>query len=177
MISLQEIIEALLFAAGDAIETEDIARVTGYTVLEIGQAVEELKRKYADSGIRLFVYGDKIRLGTHPEAAGYIEDLLYPVQKKSFSKAALEILSIVAYKQPVTRAEIEAIRGVQCDRTISNLIMLDMIKEVGRKDTLGRPVLLGTTDNFLLKFGLSSLAELPEKDLAVLIKEDEQEEQ
>ena len=150
--TLEAKLEALLFAAGDPVEMEDLVRVSGVTALEVGLALDALKEKYsAESGVRLLHFGDHLQFATHPEAAQMIEDLLYPVQKKSFSRAALEILSIVAYKQPITRSEIEDIRGVQCSMSVSNLINLGMIEEVGRKDTLGRPALLGTTDQFLLK--------------------------
>ena len=167
--TLQAQLEALLFAAGDPVEVADLERASGATALEVGQALDALQAKYgSDSGLRLMRFGTKVQFATHPEAAQLIEDMLYPIQKKTFSRAALEILSIVAYKQPITRGEIEDIRGVQCSMTVANLIAMGLIEEVGRKDTLGHPALLGTTDQFLLRFGMESLSDLPERDLTLL---------
>lgn len=87
--------------------------------------------------------------------------LLQPVQKQSLSQAAMETLAVVAYRQPVTRAEVEQIRGVKCDYSLQSLMNKELIAEVGRKEALGRPILYGTTDNFLAHFGISSLKELP----------------
>lgn len=172
--TLEAKLEALLFASGDPVEVDDLIRVLESTALEVGQAVDRLKEKYnSESGVRLLQFGTHLQFATNPEAAGMIEDLLYPVQKKIFSRAALEILSIVAYKQPVTRGEIEDIRGVQCSMTVTNLINLGMIEEVGRKDTLGRPALFGTTDQFLRKFGLESLDDLPARDLSLLLPQED----
>lgn len=91
--------------------------------------------------------------------------MLNPVQRKTLSQASLEVLSIIAYKQPITRAEIEEIRGVKCDYSVMWLLQKGLIEEVGRKDTIGRPMLFGTTDLFLRHFGLSSISELPEQSL------------
>ena len=106
-------------------------------------------------------FGDKVQLATRPLYAGDIVRLLQPVQQQSLSQAAMETLAVVAYKQPVTRAEVEQIRGVKCDYSLQSLMIKGMIQEAGRKDTIGRPILYATTDLFLSHFGISSLDDLP----------------
>ncbi|MEG0767321.1 MAG: SMC-Scp complex subunit ScpB, partial [Clostridia bacterium] len=105
-----------------------------------------------------------------PDYALYVEKLLQPVQKQSLSQAVLETLAIVAYKQPVTRAEMELIRGVKCDYSVQALQNRGLIQEVGRKETLGRPILYGTTDAFLRHFGITSLEQLPKLDFQAAAK-------
>lgn len=166
---LPSIIESLLFIVGEPLDIEEVKKVTVVSELELWQAVEELKKKYQPPcGILLRQFGNKLQFCTNPENAGFVEDLLNPIQKKSLSQSALEVLSIIAYRQPVTRGEIEQIRGVKCDYTVMSLKQKSLIEEVGHKDTLGKPVLFGTTDLFLRHFGLSSLADLPEQNLAAL---------
>ena len=113
-------------------------------------------------GICLKRFGSHIQLSTRPDYAPQIEKLLQPIQKQSLSQAALETLAVVAYKQPVTRLDIEAVRGVKCDYSVQSLMNKGLIEEVGRKETLGRPILYGTTDAFLSHFGLTSLEDLPQ---------------
>lgn len=100
--------------------------------------------------------------------AKYVEKLLQPVQKQSLSQAVMETLAVIAYRQPVTKAEIELIRGVKCDYSVQMLVSRGLIEEVGRKEALGRPILYGTTDAFLRHFCLTSLADLPEIDFSAL---------
>ena len=102
-----------------------------------------------------------MQLTTRPDYAPYIERLLQPIQKQSLSQAAMETLSIIAYRQPVTKAEIEAVRGVKCDYSVASLVNKELICEVGRRESLGRPILYGTTPKFLQHFGIESLEELP----------------
>ena len=109
-----------------------------------------------------------MQLGTRSDYAPYIEKLLQPVQKQTLSQAVMETLAVIAYKQPVTRAEIEAVRGVKCDYSVQALMNKRLICEVGRKETIGRPILYGTTDEFLRHFGISSLAELPTVDFSAI---------
>ncbi len=167
---LASVIETLLFIVGEPLDTEDIKKVTAATEMELWQAVEILENKYApESGILLKKFGTKLQLCTNPKNAQYVEDLLNPIQKKSLSQSALEVLSIIAYRQPVTRGEIEQIRGVKCDYSVMSLKQKGLICEMGHKDVIGRPVLFGTTDLFLRHFGLSSLDDLPmQEDLALL---------
>ena len=169
---LGSVIESLLFIVGEPLDSSDIKKVTGASELEVWQAVEDLKLKYqAPSGIFLQQFGSKLQLCTNPDNASYIDDLLNPIQKKSVSQSALEVLSIIAYRQPITRGEIEQIRGVKCDYTVMSLKQKGLIAEIGHKDTIGRPMLFGTTDLFLRHFGLASLADLPEQNLSVLEEE------
>ena len=119
-------------------------------------------------GLRLLRFGAHVQLATRPDYAPYVEKLLQPVQKQSLSQAVMETLAVIAYRQPVTKAEIEQIRGVKCDYSVQSLTAKGLIEEVGRKETLGRPILYGTTDAFLRHFCISSVAELPEIDFSAL---------
>ena len=171
---LKSIIETLMFIVGEPLDTEDVKKVTGATEMEFWQAIELLEEKYGkDSGINLKKFGTKIQLCTNPVNAPYVEDLLNPIQKKSLSQSALEVLSIIAYRQPVTRGEIEQIRGVKCDYSVMSLKQKGLIDEIGHKDTIGRPVLFGTTDLFLRHFGLTSLEDLPEQENLELLESSE----
>ena len=116
---------------------------------------------YDQRGFLLKRFGDKVQLATRPLYAQDVLRLLQPVQQQSLSQAAMETLAVVAYKQPVTRAEVEQVRGVKCDYSLQSLINKGLIKETGRKDTIGRPILFGTTDEFLSHFGLEGLESLP----------------
>ena len=149
--NLQGMIESILFVAGEAVAIPDLARA-----LQIGE--DALKKELNRIGS---AYDDNIQLATRPLYADAVVRLLQPVQKQSLSQAAMETLAVVAYKQPVTRAEVEQIRGVKCDYSLQSLIYKGLIREVGRKDTIGRPILFGTTDEFLSHFGLRELADLP----------------
>ena len=171
---LASVIETLMFIVGEPLDTEDVKKVTGATEMEFWQALELLESKYnKESGILLKKFGTKIQLCTNPVNAPFVEDLLNPIQKKSLSQAALEVLSIIAYRQPVTRGEIEQIRGVKCDYSVMRSKQKGLIDAVGHKDTIGRPVLFGTTDLFLRHFGLTSLDELPEQENLELLENSE----
>ena len=126
-------------------------------------SVQELERQLDDGrrGIALKRYGDHLRLETRPEYAPYVERLLQPVQRQSLSQTVMETLAVIAYRQPATKGEVEQIRGVKCDYSIQSLLNKGLIKEVGRKEALGRPILYATTDRFLEHFGLSDIRELP----------------
>ena len=156
-------IEAILFVAGEAVSVKDLARALQTGEKEIRNAVSELRDEY-DYGQRGFLlkrFGDNIQLATRPLYAGDVVRLLQPVQQQSLSQAAMETLAVVAYKQPVTRAEVEQIRGVKCDYSLQSLMNKGLIREDGRKDTIGRPILYCTTDDFLSHFGLEGLDGLP----------------
>lgn len=160
---LKCIIEAILFVAGEPVCVEDLAHALDLTVSELSAALDQLRDEYdLDArGVRLARFGDSVQLTTRAEYAPYIERLLQPVQKQSLSQAAMETLSIIAYRQPVTKAEIEAVRGVKCDYSVSSLLHKELICEMGRRESLGRPILYGTTTKFLQHFGIESLNELP----------------
>ena len=142
------------------------------------QAVDALSEQCMRDGrgIILKRFGDHIQLTTRPEFAPYIEKMLQPVQRQSLSQSALETLAIIAYRQPVTKLEVEAIRGVKCDYSIQSLSNKGLIEEVGRKETVGRPILYGTTDSFLSHFGLETIEELPEMETGPAEAETETEE-
>ena len=156
-------IEAILFVAGEAVPIRDLARALQTDEKEIRKAVSALKDEYdyEQRGFLLKRFGDNIQLDTRPLYAGDVVRLLQPVQQQSLSQAAMETLAVVAYKQPVTRAEVEQIRGVKCDYSLQSLMNKGLIREAGRKDTIGRPILFATTDEFLSHFGLEGLEGLP----------------
>ena len=156
-------IEAILFVSGDAVEIRDIAQALEITELETLKAVETLQREYDDDkrGFMVSRYGNHLKLETRQEYAQYVERLLQPVQRQSLSQAAMETLAVIAYRQPVTRLDIEEIRGVKCDYSVQSLMHKGLIKNVGRKESLGRPYLYATTDFFLEHFGIADIRELP----------------
>ncbi len=156
-------IEAILFVAGEAVSIKDLARALQTGEKEIRSAVNTLRDEYdyEQRGFLLKRFGDNLQLATRPLYAGDVVRLLQPVQQQSLSQAAMETLAVVAYKQPVTRAEVEQIRGVKCDYSLQSLMNKGLIREDGRKDTIGRPILYCTTDDFLSHFGLENLDGLP----------------
>ena len=163
MTELSKVLEAILFVSGEPLQIAALASALEVTELEIASAAEELASDYDYNrrGICLKRFGSHIQLSTRADYAPQIEKLLQPIQKQSLSQAALETLAVVAYKQPVTKLDIEAVRGVKCDYSVQSLVNKGLIEEVGRKETLGRPILYATTDTFLSHFGLSSLEDLP----------------
>lgn len=175
---LKSIIEGLLFMAGDEGLTKrqlaDIMQIDGdyaeELVLDLQRDLEREGR-----GVQIGILVGAYRLTTHAEHAAYFERMAYTPTRAQLSQAALETLSIVAYKQPITRMEIEEIRGVKCERAIYSLVAKDLIEEVGRAEAIGRPILYGTTKVFLDSFGLASIKELPEaKDVNLDEEFDEQ---
>jgi len=161
---LSHIIEAVLFVAGEPVLVEDLAKALEVSQLELTTALDALSSEYdyQRRGIRLNRFGQHVQLATRADYAPYVERLLQPVQKQSLSQKAMETLAVVAYRQPVTKGEVEAVRGMKCDYSIQSLVNKGLIEEVGRKEVIGRPILYGTTDKFLDHFGISSLAELPQ---------------
>lgn len=159
-------LEALLFVAKEPLTVDKLAEILEITKECVLELIEVLNQRYQNSTSGLFIYEveNGYRLGTKPELSRYIE-ALYKQPSQALSNAALEVLSIIAYKQPITKGEIDFIRGVQSDRALSTLVEKQLVKELGRKDSPGRPILYGTTDTFLLHFGLKSLADLPKLEL------------
>ncbi len=157
-------IEAILFAAGGSVPLEDLGKALCLTPIELAGVLEEMHLRYAseESGLQLRYLGDSVQLATKAMYGEMLSDFLTPVRTKTLSQSVLETLAIIAYRQPVTRTEIDAIRGVRSEYTVSVLESLDLICEVGRKDSIGHPVLFGTTEEFLRRFGLESLQQLPE---------------
>ncbi len=156
-------IEAILFVAGEAVRVDDLARALGVSVREVETELTRLRDEYdfAQRGFTIKRFGHQVQLATRALYSADVVRLLQPVQKQSLSQAAMETLAVVAYRQPVTRAEVEQIRGVKCDYSLQSLTNKELIMEVGRKEALGRPILYGTTETFLAHFGLTSLEDLP----------------
>ena len=163
MENLSAIIEAILFVSGDPVRTEALAHAMNLTVSELDGALAELQDHLAleNRGIQLNRSGGTVFLSICPRYARQVEDFLQPLQKQPLSQAVLETLSIIAYRQPVTKGDIEAVRGVKCDYSVTSLMNKGLIEEVGRRETLGRPILYGTTEQFLSHFGIETLDDLP----------------
>ena len=166
-------IESVLFVAGEPLPKAELARVFELTELELSAALSEMETELQINkrGVRLFITGDTVQLVTAPENNEWLVRLLAPPQEKNLSDSMMETLSVIAYRQPVTRADIEAVRGVRCEYAVAQLLKQGFIKELGRKDVVGRPMLFGTTDAFLRRFGLHSIEELPPMPI---IEEDEE---
>ena len=163
--NFKEIIKSILFVAGEGVAIEDLKDKLELTDKQINKCIDELKEELSGcSGIQLIKYKNKIQLSSNPDYAEDISNVLNPIRERALTKAALETLAIIAYKQPVTRLDIEEIRGVGCDYTVQILLDHNMIEVVGRKDVVGRPVLFGTTDTFLKRFSLTSLDDLPDHE-------------
>ena len=156
-------IEALLFASDSALAVDRIAEIVQVDQATVSKAVAILDEKYSrpESGIAMQRVAGGLVLSTRPHLAGYVQRLVR-AKPTTLSQAAFETLAIIAYRQPVTRAEIDAIRGVKSDSAINKLLERNLIKEVGRKQVIGRPMLYGTTREFLKQFGLDSIDDLPE---------------
>jgi segregation and condensation protein B len=164
MKNVKAILEGLLFASGDeGITVKELANIMEISVKAVEHLIEELKYDYehASRGIMIMQANDVYHLTTKPEHSEYFKKFLETPHLSRMSQAALETLAIIAYKQPITRSEIDEIRGVKSDRPVQTLLARSLIEEVGRKDGVGRPVLFGTTKDFLTFFGLTSLEELP----------------
>jgi segregation and condensation protein B len=158
------IIEGLLFAAGDGgLSLKQIAIVLEISEEQAISVLDELKADYskADRGIQLIELAGVYQLATKKEHAPYLKKLVEAPGSSSLSQAALETLAIIAYRQPITRAEIEEIRGVKSDKPLQTLIAKALVKEIGRAEGTGRPILYGTTKEFLDYFGLKTIEELP----------------
>lgn len=159
---ITKIIEGVLFVAGEGVDRDEFKRVYDLSDKEINKCLDTLREKYnKDSGVNVITYKNKIQLCSNPDLADSIAEILNPIRERSLTKSALETIAIVAYKQPITRTEIEQIRGVNCDYAVQLLQKNNLIEVVGRKDAVGKPLLFGTTDEFLKRFELDSLEALP----------------
>lgn len=158
-------LEGLLYVTGDeGLTTEQIAFVFDISTVEAKELVEELKYMYESNfrGITIINTANSYKMATRSEYIDYYKKIYADNNKSRLSNASLEVLAIVAYKQPITRAEIEDIRGINSDNIIRRLLAMSLVKEVGRLDTPGRPIIYGSTNDFLDYFNLASLEELPE---------------
>lgn len=172
------IIESLLFASGDPLKEKEIAAIIECDIETTKKLLEALNESYStdERGIMLIALNDEYQLVTKAKNTNYIQKLLKINTRQSLSQAALETLAIIAYKQPITRLSIDEIRGVKSDRAVLTLVEKGLIKEVGRLDVAGRPILFSTTDKFLLHFGLENLEQMPSLDDIVNLENLQEEE-
>jgi len=161
--TIKSAIESMMFVWGKPLDIKDVADVFNADKKEIYEYFKELQEEYEQEGRGIVIreVNKSFQFVTRKENLDYIERLCTPVKHKKLSQSALEVLAIVAYKQPVTKGEIEAVRGIRCDRVIEGLTKKKLVAEVGRSDAVGRPILYGTTDEFLKQFGFETLKELP----------------
>ena len=161
---LTNIIESILFVSGTQVAISDITEKLEITEKELLAAVKVLQEKYTgDSGVQLLHFNKKLQFCSNPKYADEVSSVLNPIKERELSKSMLEVAAIIAYKQPVTRIDLEEIRG-NSEYAVQKLLELGVIEPVGRKDAVGKPVLFGTTDKFLKRFQISSLDELPDYD-------------
>lgn len=160
---LRGIIESLLFVANEPLTVERLAELTEAEESAIRNTLAEIEEEYRkqNRGFQLKEISGGYRLYTHPGYAEYVEKLVLTSDYRRLTQAALETLAIIAYKQPITRAEISAIRGVNVDAVLYSLQDKGLIREIGREKTPGQPILYGTTEVFLEKFGLTDISQLP----------------
>ena len=162
---LTNIIEAIVFASGEPVPVKFIVEKIGCSLKEVNACIDELKEKYSgDCGICILAFNGKIQFASNPEYKEQVQAVITPIKEKEFTRTILECAAIIAYKQPITKSELEDIRQVSCDYAIHTLLDLNMIYPCGRKDTVGKPILYATTDNFLKRFKLNSIDELPDYD-------------
>lgn len=159
---IARVIEAVVFVSGDGVDKDEFKRLYDLSDKELNKCLDILKQKYnEDSGINIITYKNKIQFCSNPTLADKVAEILNPIRERSLTKSALETIAIIAYKQPITRSEIEQIRGTSSDYAMQLLQSNNLIEVVGRKDTVGKPLLFGTTENFLKRFELESLDALP----------------
>ncbi|QUH26580.1 SMC-Scp complex subunit ScpB [Serpentinicella alkaliphila] len=167
---IKSIFEAILFAWSEPISSKDLSKIVDISANEAKAIINEMINEFNFylRGIQIIEMNEYYQLTTRPEYYEYLQKLFEPKQNKGLTQAALETLSIIAYNQPITKVEIEEIRGVKCDKALSTLLEKDLIKEAGRLEKTGRPILYATTITFLKTFSLKSLDELPDiKELEI----------
>lgn len=165
MENITNVVEAIIFSSGNPIEKKDLCdKIPELTTASLNKIVKELQKRYSEnSGIILMEFNGKLQFTSNPLYGETVAEILTPLKEKALSKTLLEVLSTIAYKQPITKLEIEEMRGnTNSEYAISGLLKAGLIEAVGRKDTVGKPILYGTTDEFLKKFEISSLDELPD---------------
>lgn len=162
--TMKSAFESMMFVWGQPLDVKNAAEIFNINWKEAYECFKELQQEYEQEnrGIRIREINKSFQFVTAEENIEYIERMCTPIKQKKLSQSALEVLAIVAYKQPVTKGEIEAIRGIKCDRVIEGLQKKDLVTEVGRSTSIGRPILYGTTDVFLKHFGFETLKELPD---------------
>lgn len=175
--TIKSAIESMMFVWGEPLNIKDVADIFNVDKKEIYDCCKELQEEYEQEGRGIVIreVNKSFQFVTRKENLDFIERLCTPVRRRRLSQSALETLAIIAYKQPVTKGEIEAIRGIRCDRVMEGLAGKNLIAQVGRADTVGRPILYGTTDEFLKQFEFESLKDLPPiEDIEGVIFEDEE---
>ena len=162
--TMKSALETMMFMWGEPLAVKDAAQILEAEKSEVKDLFLELQQEYEQEGrgIRIRQVADSFGYVTHVANELFVEKLCTPVRVKRLSQAALEVLAIIAYRQPVTRSEIDSIRGIKSDRVIEGLLNKELIEAVGRSEAVGRPVLYATTDEFLKKFGFATLKDLPE---------------
>jgi len=158
------VIESLLFVWGDELSFRRLSVLIEQPVAEVRRLVQELSDHYEEkgSGIKLMVLQDAVQMTANIDHYDYIEKLGKTSKRRGFSKSTIETLAVIAYKQPVTKTQIEKVRGVKCDKPLQNLLEKNVIVEKGRLESIGKPILYGTTNDFLKLFGFRSIKELPD---------------
>lgn len=161
---IKSIIEGILFTWGDPISIKEIAKILELKENETLNLLNQMILEFEEEkrGLRIIRADEYYQMGTRPEHFPWISKLAESKENKTLSAAALETLSIIAYSQPIVKSEIESLRGVKCDRSISTLMDKMLIKEIGRLERTGRPIIYGTTEHFLIAFGLETLDDLPD---------------
>lgn len=173
--TIKSAIESMMFVWGDPLDIKAVADIFNIDWNEVYACCKELQAEYEAEGRGIVIreVNRSFQFVTRRENIDYIERLCTPVKHRKLSQSALEVLAIVAYKQPVTKGEIEAVRGIRCDRVLDGLEKKKLVAEIGRSDAVGRPILYGTTDEFLRQFGFESLKELPAiEDIAGVLEDD-----
>ncbi|MBR2950418.1 MAG: SMC-Scp complex subunit ScpB [Lachnospiraceae bacterium] len=160
----EAVLEAVLFTMGDSVETKRLAELIEETPKKTREILEDMRERWKEQerGVVLLALEDAWQMCTAADMYEYLIRIAKAPRKYTLTDTLLETLSIIAYKQPVTRLDVEKIRGVSCDHAINRLIEYDLVEELGRLDAPGRPLLFGTTEQFLRSFGVGSLDELPE---------------
>lgn len=160
---MESIIEGILFTMGDSVETTTIAKALEVDKDEVVKCLDKMMEKWDEEkrGIRIVKLDNSYQMCTSSENYEYLIKIAKQPKKYVLTDVLLETLSIIAYKQPVTKSEIEKIRGVSCDHSVNKLVEYQLVKELGRLDAPGRPMLFGTTEEFLRSFGVSSIDDLP----------------
>ena len=175
--TIKSAIESMMFVWGEPLSIKEIADIFNVDKKDIYECCKQLQEEYEQEGRGIVIreVNKSFQFVTRKENLDYIERLCTPVRRRRLSQSALETLAIVAYKQPVTKGEIEAIRGIRCDRVMEGLMAKNLVAQIGRAETVGRPMLYGTTDEFLKQFEFESLKDLPPiEDIEGAIFEDEE---
>lgn len=175
--TIKSAFESMLFVWGELLDVKLAAQIFNINWKDAYEYFKELQAEYEQEGRGILIreVNKSFQFVTNYQNNEYIQKLCTPVKEKKLSQSALEVLAIIAYKQPVTKGEIESIRGVKCDRVLDGLMKRDLIAEVGRSAGIGRPILYGTTVAFLKNFGFKNLKELPEiNDIGNVMNDDEE---